>query len=312
MLQINETKVIDYSCVMNEFSAKGELRGSLRFGESMAGHTSWRVGGPADQFYVPADAEDLSLFLSRLAVDESITWLGLGSNLLVRDGGIRGTVIGLNGVLNEMEQTSSTTIEVGAGVACAKVARFTARQALSGAEFLAGIPGTMGGALAMNAGAFGGETWELVKKVEMINRCGERIFRLRDEFNVGYRSVSLGGQWFISTELELQRGDAEQSQEKIKELLAKRSASQPTGEFSCGSVFRNPEGDYAGRLIEASGLKGAVIGKARVSDKHANFIINESGASAADIEELILHIQEVVQTKQGIRLETEVRIVGES
>ncbi len=299
------------ACRMNELNKTAELRGRLRYQEPLARHTSWRVGGPADRFYVPADIDDLAVFLSGLAADEPLTWLGLGSNLLVRDGGIRGTVISLHGVLNDLKRSNGSGVIAGAGVACAKVARFAARNELSGAEFLVGIPGTMGGALAMNAGAFGGETWALVRQVEVINRSGEITKRSRKDFAIAYRAVALSRQeWFIGAELQLARDDSGAGQQRLRALLARRSASQPTGVFSCGSVFRNPEGDYAGRLIEASGLKGKAIGQARVSDKHANFIINEHGARAADIEALIRHIQQVVETQQGITLEPEVRIVG--
>ena len=297
---------------MNESNLTAGLHGALSYQEPMARHTSWRVGGAADRFYVPADRNDLAVFLSTLAADEPLVWLGLGSNLLVRDGGIRGTVIGLGGVLNDVSCAGDGRVLAGAGVACAKVARFAARNGLSGAEFLAGIPGTIGGALAMNAGAFGSEMWELIGRVEVIDRAGKTRHRSRDEFEPAYRSVTMPQEeWFIGAELALTAGDADKGQQKIRELLARRAASQPMGEFSCGSVFRNPPGDYAGRLIEACGLKGRVMGQARVSDKHANFIINEHGARAADIEALILHIQQVVKMQQQISLEPEVRIVGE-
>jgi len=296
---------------MNESNVRARLPGALRYQEPLARHTSWRVGGPADRFYVPVDKNDLSVFLSGLEVDEPLIWLGLGSNLLVRDGGVRGTVIGLHGALNDLKTGAGSSVIAGAGVACAKVARFAAGKRLSGAEFLAGIPGTLGGALAMNAGAFGSETWELVKQVEVINRHGEIAHRSKQEFEIAYRSIAMSKEeWFIGAELELAAGDPEKSKQKIRAFLAARAASQPTGEFSCGSVFRNPPGDYAGRLIEAAGLKGKAMGQARVSDKHANFIINASGASAADIEALILHIQQAVKMRQKITLEPEVRIVG--
>jgi UDP-N-acetylmuramate dehydrogenase len=278
----------------------------------MARHTSWRVGGPADRFYEPADLDDAAAYLRQLPADEAVTWVGLGSNLLVRDGGIRGSVIVTNGVLNGIERIAATVVQAGAGAACAKVARYCANAGLSGAEFLVGIPGTIGGALAMNAGAFGGETWGLVIDVDTIDRHGCVRRRSTAEYETGYRSVrGPAGEWFVAAQLQLQSGDAEQSRARLKELLARRTDLQPTGQPSCGSVFRNPPGDYAGRLIEASGLKGTRIGGAEVSRKHANFIINDGTARAADIEALILHVRDIVERLQGVRLVPEVRIVGE-
>lgn len=288
------------------------LRGILRHGEPMARHTSWRVGGPAEHYYEPADLDDLTTYLRQLPVDESVLWVGLGSNLLVRDGGVRGSVIVTNGVLSEITRVSDTVVHAGAGVACAKVARFCANAGLSGAEFLVGIPGTMGGALAMNAGAFGGETWRLVNNVDVIDRRGNVTRRTPDQYSVGYRSVrGPADEWFVAAQLQLQPGDAEQGRARVKEMLGRRTDLQPTGQPSCGSVFRNPPGDYAGRLVEACGLKGMRIGGAEVSRKHANFIINNGAASAADIEGLILHVQDTVERLQGVRLVPEVHIVGE-
>ncbi len=287
------------------------LRGELIRDELLSRHTTWRVGGPARTFYRPADSADLIEFLHQLPADESLLWLGLGSNLLVRDAGFRGTVIATQGRLEALELKGEGLIRAEAGVACAKVARFAAREGLCGAEFLAGIPGTMGGALAMNAGAFGGETWEQVVKVETVDRHGEVRERMPDEFEIGYRSVKgQEGEWFLATWIRLSAGDVTAAQERIRQLLAKRSATQPVGLPSCGSVFRNPEGDHAARLIEAAGLKGTRIGGACVSEKHANFIINEGGASAQDIEQLIRKVQNEVEAVHGVRLQTEVKIVG--
>jgi len=288
-------------------------RGELRYDESMARHTSWRAGGPARRFYKPADLADLCVFLQDLDPDEPLLWVGLGSNLLVRDGGFRGTVIYTFGALTALDWLDDKTLRVEAGVSCARVARETTRRGLTGVEFLAGIPGTMGGALAMNAGAFGGETWEVVKAVETLEGQGRRHLRLPDEYEVGYRSVKgPAGEWFVAAELELKPGDAEESLAKIKRLLAQRGASQPTSLPNAGSVFRNPVGDHAARLIEACGLKGACVGGACVSDKHANFIINTGNASAADIESLIKRVALTVEREQGVALEREVRIVGEA
>ena len=286
--------------------------GTLYYNEPMARHTSWRAGGNADQFYKPKNVNDLAGFLKQLSPEEELHWVGLGSNLLVRDGGLRGTVICTSGVLNTIEQRDDY-IYVESGVSCAKVARFTARLNLVGAEFLSGIPGTMGGALAMNAGAFGGETWPLVAKVETMNRYGERFVRTPEEYKVSYRHVEgPQGEWFIAAWLKLEHGDAELGTQRIKELLARRNASQPVQSLSCGSVFRNPQGDYAARLIESCGLKGTCIGAACVSEKHANFILNTGDASATDIEALIYKVRDVVSKQTGVMLTPEVHIIGES
>jgi UDP-N-acetylmuramate dehydrogenase len=299
---------------------RSALRGTLRHDEPMARHTSWRVGGPARRFYEPADLDDLTMFLQQLPADEPLLWLGLGSNLLVRDGGIAGTVIAIAGTLMDLAKVDEYTVRVGAGVACNKVARFCAGLNLVGAEFLAGIPGTMGGALAMNAGAFGGETWSWVKRVETLDRRGVRRWREPAAFDIAYRRVAgpAGGyaasggpgEWFISAELRLQAGDGAAGLARVKELLEKRNSTQPIGLPSCGSVFRNPPGDHAARLIEVSGLKGVCHGGACVSIKHANFIINTGAATAADIEALIARVAEAVERLQGVRLQPEVHIVG--
>jgi UDP-N-acetylmuramate dehydrogenase len=263
--------------------------------------------------YIPADRQDLCDFISTLAVSEQVLWMGLGSNLLVRDAGIRGTVINTKGRLKEMRLVAEGRIYVEAGVPCAHVARFCGEQGLAGAEFLAGIPGTMGGALKMNAGAFGGETWNIVETVEMIDIEGRVQQRKPEQFTVSYRSVKgATGEWFLAAELKLQAGDVMTSQQKIKSLLEHRSKTQPTNQPSCGSVFKNPQGDFAARLIEQCGLKGYAIGGAAVSEKHANFIVNTGNATAADIESLINYVQREVERQQGISLQTEVCMVGEA
>lgn len=288
------------------------LRGVLKHSEPMATHTSWRAGGKADHYFEPADMEDLISYLHTIPAEEQLLWVGLGSNLLVRDGGFRGTVIVLSRALNRIEISPSGLVHVGAGVPCAKVARQSAKEGFTGAEFLAGIPGTMGGALAMNAGAFGGETWNIVKSVNTIHRSGVIATRLLAEFNISYRSVRLpADEWFISAELQLQKDQDNIAVKRISEFLDKRSATQPMGVPSCGSVFRNPPGDHAARLIDACGLKGKRIGNASISEKHANFIINHGNATASDIEKLISLAQESVLEKFGIELIQEVKVVGE-
>jgi len=289
------------------------MKGQLLSHEKLAKYTSWRVGGCADRLYIPADRADLVEFVRQLSATEPLFWMGLGSNLLIRDGGIRGTVINTKGRLKAMYLTEDGLVYVEAGVPCAHVARFCAEQGLVGAEFLAGIPGTMGGALKMNAGAFGGETWSLVKQVDMLNAQGEIIVRQPQDFSVSYRSVKgADGEWFLSALLQLSEGDTTDSQQKIKGLLEKRNQTQPTNQPSCGSVFKNPTGDYAARLIEQTGLKGYCIGGACVSEKHANFIVNTGNATAANIEELISYVQARVKEQHGVLLSTEVCMVGDA
>ena len=291
------------------------LRGVLRIAEPMSRHTVWGIGGCADRFYQPADADDLALFLASLPAGEPVTVIGLGSNLLVRDGGIRGTVIATGAGLDRLclPDPEGSTLRAAAGVVCPKVARFAARHRLDGCRFLAGIPGTIGGALAMNAGAFGGETWDIVDRVETIGRDGRRRRRSRDDFAIAYRQVSgAPGEWFLSADLRLRRGASGASTIDLRSLLRLRAETQPVGTRNCGSVFRNPPGDYAARLIEASGLKGAAVGGAFVSPKHANFIINAGGATASDVEALMRRIVDRVARASGIVLQTEVHVVGEA
>ncbi|MBK1643369.1 UDP-N-acetylenolpyruvoylglucosamine reductase [Thiocapsa imhoffii] len=284
------------------------LRGDLRWDEPLARHTTWRVGGPARCLYRPADADDLALFLAQLDPHEPVLWLGLGSNLLVADTGFAGTVIQTQTGLTRLERRDEQGLLVECGVSCAKFARFAARCNLIGCEFLAGIPGTMGGALAMNAGAWGGETWPFVVAVQTIDRRGQRHQRLPDEYRVGYREVvGPPREWFLAAELRLPTGDGAAAMARIRALLDRRAATQPTGQPSCGSVFRNPQGDHAARLIDQAGLKGYRVGDAQVSEKHANFIINTGRARAADILELMTYVQTRVEEVTGVRLVPEVK-----
>ncbi len=288
------------------------LKGRLLKQEPLRKYTSWRVGGPAQQMYFPADRADLQTFLTTLPAMEPVFWIGLGSNLLIRDGGIHGTVIYTRGRLKEMALLEDDLVYVEAGVPCAHVARFCADAGLAGAEFLVGIPGTMGGALKMNAGAFGSETWEFVESVEMIDAAGGTTLRRPDDFHIAYRSVRTPArEWFVAARLRLLKGSRAASLEKMRELLARRAETQPTNQATCGSVFKNPPGGHAARLIEASGLKGFCIGGACVSEKHANFIINTGTATSADIEALIEHVRAEVAAREGIKLQSEVCIVGE-
>lgn len=291
------------------------LRGQLKENEPMVGHVSWRAGGAAARAYFPADLDDLANFLGQVRFDEPLLTVGLGSNLLVRDGGYEGTVVFTHGALRELRLEPDGSIYAEAGVASPKLARFAANANLAGAEFLAGIPGTFGGALAMNAGCHGGETWNHVERVLMLNRRGERIVRRPEDFQIGYRHVGLKAatdEIFAAAWLRFAAGDGAVARQRIAELLEARIARQPLDLPNAGSVFRNPPGDYAARLIEAAGLKGCSEGGARVSEKHANFIVNPGGAgTAGEIERLIGRIQAEVQAQFGVELQREVRIVGE-
>ena len=294
------------------------MKGVLRLNEPMAKHVSWRAGGPAARAYIAQDLDDLVLFLNTVPPSEAVLFVGLGSNLLVRDGGFKGTVILMHAVLNTV-RIEDERLYAEAGVESPKLARFAAKHGYAGAEFLAGIPGTIGGALAMNAGCYGSETWEKVDCVRTINRRGELQQRPVDNYEITYRHVVLRGEsgkpaeeeWFVGAWFKLARGESAVSQGQIKSLLQKRIATQPLQQPNAGSVFRNPAQDHAARLIEACGLKGHVFGGAQVSEKHANFIVNLGNATAADIENLIHVVQDTVQKQQGILLEPEVRIVGD-
>jgi UDP-N-acetylmuramate dehydrogenase len=292
-------------------SKQPDFMRQVRTAEPMARHTSWRTGGPADIWFRPATREDLLAFLPTIDADMPVYWVGLGSNLLVRDGGIRGVVIAAQDALGAIEELGEGRMRAGAGVACTVFARHCVRLNLGPAEFFAGIPGTVGGALAMNAGAFGGETWDQVESVEVVDRVGNVRVRTPDDYQVGYRQVDgPAGEWFLSGTFRF-RQDFDTSMEKVKALVNERKDKQPLGLPSCGSVFRNPEGDHAARLIETAGMKGQRIGGAVVSEKHANFIINEGDATAADIEALIDFVQKTVREKHGVELQREVHIIGE-
>ena len=316
------------------------LRGELRREVRMSKHTSWRVGGVADCVYQPADLADLQVFLRSLPSDETVYAVGLGSNLLVRDGGLRGTVILLHGALTELRlvgngtlspqgggrgckdaEASTTTLYVEAGIAGAKLARFAALHNLAGAAFFAGIPGSMGGMLAMNAGCYGSDTWQHVEHVQVLTRSGELIARSASEYEIGYRSVCRRedltealpvGNIFVSATLKFSPGEGDIERQIIKAWLSTRIATQPLNLPNAGSVFRNPVGDYAARLIESCGLKGKQIGGAQVSEKHANFIVNVGNATAADIENLIIEVRAIVAAQTGVELHPEVRIIGDA
>lgn len=291
------------------------LRGKLRHDVDMRRHTSWRAGGRAQRVYQSADLADLAAFLQQLPKTEPLLAVGLGSNLLVRDGGLKGTVLLLHAALNELRVEPDGTVYAQAGIPGAKLARFAALNNLGGAEFFAGIPGTVGGMLAMNAGCHGSQTWEMVGRVQVITRAGEIFTRTANEYKIGYRHVALLApqqEWFTGAWFRFPAGNGEISRAKIRDLLDRRSQSQPLNLPNAGSVFRNPDGDYAARLIESCDLKGRHKGGARVSEKHANFIVNTGGATATDIEGLIDEVRAVVEQETGVLLHPEVRIVGEA
>ncbi|PKO83695.1 MAG: UDP-N-acetylenolpyruvoylglucosamine reductase [Betaproteobacteria bacterium HGW-Betaproteobacteria-11] len=291
-------------------------RNQWRADEPMARHVSWRAGGVAARAFFPTDLAALAACLQQLRHDEPLLLLGLGSNLLVRDGGFKGTAIFTHGALDVLRRETDGSLYAEAGVAAPKLARFAANAGLAEAEFLAGIPGTVGGALAMNAGCHGGETWRYIERVLMLDRRGRFIERTAEDFEIGYRHVGLRhetDELFAAAWFRFPSGEPALARARIRELLARRIATQPLALPNAGSVFRNPPRDHAARLIEAAGLKGLRLGGAQVSEKHANFIVNPEGAaSASAIEMLIGRIQVAVAEKFGVQLVREVRIVGES
>lgn len=279
----------------------------------LAPFTSWRIGGVAQQYFRPDNINNLANFLRQLPTTEKITWLGLGSNVLIDDAGINGTVIHTHKTLGQLEQLDATTVRAEAGVTCAKLARFCADAGLQGAEFFAGIPGTVGGALAMNAGAFGGETWENILQVEVINRAGNIYTKNNSDYTIGYREVlGLVDEWFVAGTFKFTQASAAEllhAKAKIKEVLRKRRDSQPIGQLSCGSVFKNPPNKHAAKLIESAKLKNFSVGDATISTKHSNFIINRGMATAADVMRLINVIRDTVWRQHHIQLELEVKLL---
>lgn len=292
-------------------SSFGDFHGKLLENVLLARYTSWEVGGIARYFYQPRDLDDLTVFLANLEKDIPVLWLGAGTNVLVRDKGFNGCVIHVQNLLDQLSfDQNSSIIRAECGARSSKLCYFALDEGLIGLEFLAGIPGTVGGALAMNAGAYGSSTWDHVVKVETINRQGERFIRLPEAFKIGYREVLMSDQeWFVAGYFSLQPGDKRQALENIKIMLDNRKNKHPLDLPNAGSVFRNPPNDYAARLIESCDLKGFCMGGACVSEKHANFIVNQGNATAKDIEELIYHIQDRVLKRFGIELQCEVKII---
>jgi len=280
------------------------------YNELLSKHTAWKVGGPADIFFTPQNRDDLSNFL-KSNHGKQITWLGNGTNVLVRDGGIRGAVISTKKSIDKINMETKNSCRVEAGASCMDLALFAEKNQLGPAAFFSGIPGSIGGALTMNAGSFGMETWDLVKEVEVINEKGDISFIEKESFDIAYRTVTFPFRlWFLSCSMFLS-SDEETTKDNLIELRNQRIKTQPLSEDTCGSVFKNPPGNFAGALIEESGLKGFKVGSASISEKHANFIVNEGGATADDIENLINYTRQVVREKFDIDLQPEVRIMGE-
>lgn len=287
------------------------LRGQLQHNHHLAKYTSWRIGGPARTFYQPADLDDLKNYLQNLPKNETILWLGAGTNVLLNSNGIDANVIYLRNRLTSLQNLDANTIRAEAGISCARLVQHCTHLGMTDAAFLAGIPGTVGGAVMMNAGAHGDNIWNHIIAVETINRAGEVKLRSANEFIAGYREVSglnKNQEWFVATHLKFNCENAMNAKNRVAELLAKRKATQPLSEFTCGSVFRNPPNNFAAKLIEECGLKGFKIGAARVSEKHANFIINEGKATSDDIQKLMQKIIDEVAKKTGIMLIPEVHV----
>ena len=276
----------------------------LKYNEPMSKHCSLRSGGFTREFFSPENSTELSEFLSDNS--RQVLFVGLGSNLLIRDHGFDGVTIHTKH-LKELI-ISEGIIEAESGTTLAKLSRFAKSNNKHGAEFLSAIPGSVGGALAMNAGAFGSEVWQYVVSVQTINLSGQINQRKKSDFVIDYRSVSHKhmDEFFLSAQFDF---NLKQQNDDVRDLLEKRNSTQPIGLPSCGSVFKNPNGHYAAELIEASGLKGFCVGGACVSEKHANYIINQDNATAADIENLINHIQNTVMSMHNVQLETEIIII---
>ena len=288
------------------------IEGALWHQEPMYKHTSWRVGGAAEMFYVPRDKASLVQLMCQLPGNVPVFWFGLGSNLLVRDAGIAGMVVCTFKGMDQIERIARDTVYVQAGVTSARVARYCARHGLEGAEFLAAIPGSFGGALAMNAGAFEVDTWSVVDQLECLDRDGNIHWFEKKDIRYAYRQVALPEQhWIVGARIKLRAIRGLDLRRRLRELVKTRKNTQVVQTVKAGSVFKNPENDTAERLLEASGMKGESIGDAEFSSRHANFIVNRGQASAADIEALIARAQRTVQKHTGVKLQPEVCIVGQ-
>lgn len=289
------------------------MPGCFRENEPMKAHTSFRIGGPADILVMPSDASQLEKVVAEARAEGlPLTIIGNGSNLLVKDKGIRGVVVKLGNALRGMECDGERLIAE-AGVSLAAVANKAAACGLTGLEFAVGIPGSIGGAVFMNAGAYDGEMCKVVTKVTVLTADGQVKVFSNDVLEFGYRHSSIqdNGAIIISVEMQLAKGDINEIKAKMADFTNRRTTKQPLDIPNAGSMFRRPPGHYAGTLIEEAGLKGYTVGGAQVSTKHAGFVVNVGDATAADVLRLIGEVQDKVYAHAGVRLEPEVRIYGE-
>lgn len=288
-----------------------KLRGRLFQHELIAHYSAWRVGGPADLIYIPADIDDLSSFLETLPFNEPLFWMGSGSHVLIRDKGIDGAVIITRGGLDRITMLQSHIVRAEAGVKCMELARYTAQMGLTGLEFMICIPGTVGGSLAKNTGCYGGETWKKIHCVETINRAGQIQLRSPSEFTVMNRHVKgHREEWFVAGHFLLSFGDKNRSLADIRSLLEKHHVFHPREAENCGALFHHPSNECATRLIESCDLKKMSKGGAYISPKNANFIINDGTATVSDIETLMMHVSQVVEEKQHVRLIPDIQFIG--
>ncbi|MUT66190.1 UDP-N-acetylmuramate dehydrogenase [Paenibacillus sp. NEAU-GSW1] len=287
--------------------------GELLFNEPMANHTTWKIGGPADLLLIPKGKDELVSAI-RILHKHSISWtsLGRGSNMLVRDKGIRGVVIKPRDGLDYV-RFEDNLVHAGAGYSFIKLAVMTGKNGLSGLEFAGGIPGAVGGAVYMNAGAHGSDVSRIFRSADIVLETGEVVRFEREDMQFSYRHSILHEKKGLVLEatFELTEGDRKEITTAMNAHKERRLRTQPLQLASCGSVFRNPTGDHAARLIEEAGLKGARFGGAEVSELHSNFIINTGQATAEDVLTLISHIQATIQDRYGIALVPEVLVVGE-
>lgn len=296
------------------------LRGEVKLNEALAAHTSFHIGGPADAMVFPEDTDDLAMLLREVREQRlAYVVLGGGTNLLVRDGGFRGVVISLRRLagINVTREYRSiggayAVVVAGAGAHLPGLLNFALEKGLTGLEFAAGIPGTVGGALCMNAGTAHGEIGDVIDSVTLLSPAGDIVIRHRDEMAFGYRQAFVPeGQVIVDCKMILRQGEKDRIRARVKADLEKRKERQPLGLPSAGSVFKNPLDEAAGKLIERAGLKGLTVGRAQVSEKHANFIVNLGGARAADVLKLMDLIKERVLEVHRVRLEPEIKIIGE-
>jgi len=295
---------------MNLSTLHSIFKGQILLNESLSNHTWLKIGGPADLFLVPSLKEDVVHAIAYCHEHKlPFTILGSGSNVLVGDKGIRGAVISVHKTLDYMF-VDGHKVRAGAGVLLPKLVVDLLKEGFTGMEGLGGIPGTLGGAIIMNAGAYGTEIFEFVTDVELV-RNGELLNLAKDQIHYTYRGTDLNEDIILEVGFEFERGDVEAAKERRKELLAKRKSSQPLDRPNAGSIFKNPTGDFAGRLIEACGLKGTRVGDAIVSEKHANFLVNDGNATATEMMALIKLVQDKVKTDHKVDLELEIKLLGE-